>query len=377
MSRLAAAKARVVDNIATIARELAPGGYEAGGKYTPLNPTRNDRNPGSFIIWLTGPGAGSWKDYAVAGLSGKGECACGDAVDLVAYCLGLMDGARFDRRAALAWIEDRFGMKSMDPREREDIARRAREQKQRNEAASAGKEAKKRARAEKMFTDAAIGISGTKAERYLCSRSVDVAELIAAGRLEKSFRFAPRLEYWMGRDEKADEHGELHRVAGPKFPALVSAMRGADGALRAVHLTFLAPDGSAKAPVLKPKLMWPSTDGALIRVATGFSGKSPEEAAAAGLKGPVVLTEGIEDALSIAVADPRVRVWAAGSLPGLLSVYDHDCVSGWAVCRDRDWGKPQAAELFNRAIARLEATRKPVTVLEPTSGKDVNDMMGS
>jgi hypothetical protein len=54
-------------------------------------------------------------------------------------------------------------------------------------------------------------------------------------------------------------------------------------------------------------------------------------------------------------------------------VHDHACVSSWIVAKDNDWGKPQAAALFTRAIERLQGFRKPVKVIASQLGKDFND----
>lgn len=361
MTRFAAAKAVLLQNLEPVARELAPGGSVQGGVYVPRNPTRADKSPGSFLIWLRGQAAGAWTDHAT------GEK--GDAIDLVAYLLGMPWGPGSDRRPAVEWIEDRFGVRAMDPVKRRELAERAKATKARVESEQASKDARKRSGAAKMYHDARKELRGTEAEIYLATRGITLRDLVdrPRGALEPSMRFAPRLEWWLGRDR---ETGEL----GPEFPAIVTKMSAPCGKLQAVHCTFLNLAGDGKAPVVKPKLMWPSTRGAVMRVGLGASNMTPEEAAAAGKRGLCVLTEGLEDALTFVAADERLRVWAAGSLPGLLEVPDHECVSGWLVARDRDWGKPQAAALFEAALARLRETGKPVTELEPTSGKDFNDM---
>lgn len=41
-----------------------------GGVVMPLNPRRNDRKPGSFVIWTEGDGAGAFRDYAIEGVQG-------------------------------------------------------------------------------------------------------------------------------------------------------------------------------------------------------------------------------------------------------------------------------------------------------------------
>jgi hypothetical protein len=152
-------------------------------------------------------------------------------------------------------------------------------------------------------------------------------------------------------------------------------MVDARGTIGACHMTFLAANGEGKAPVEQPKLMWPETAGLVIRISNGATGLSGSEAAEAGVSGLVGLTEGIEDALSAALATPELRMWAAGSLSGLLHVPDHPCAAGWIIFKDNDWGKAEAQALFDRAVARIKSFRKPVEVVSLPAdwGKDVND----
>ncbi len=75
----------------------APGGVVRGSEYIVLNPTRDDRRPGSFSINLR---TGRWADFAVgdrggdvislaAYLSGKGQA---EAARALAAMLGLPHG---------------------------------------------------------------------------------------------------------------------------------------------------------------------------------------------------------------------------------------------------------------------------------------------
>ena len=57
---------------------LLPGGKIDGHEFIALNPSRNDKRPGSFKIRLRGARAGRWSDFATGD---KG----GDPVSLVAY----------------------------------------------------------------------------------------------------------------------------------------------------------------------------------------------------------------------------------------------------------------------------------------------------
>lgn len=314
-----------------------------------LNPNRNDRNVGSFVIWLQGEAPGCWKDYATGDQ--------GDVLDLITFV------NRCDRKQALAWAEDFCGVRGMTPEQRRQAADAARDRETRR-AADLEKQARQnRLRALKLFYASAETIRGTAAETYLAGRGID---LDRAKYIKHTFRFNPAAEYWLGR-QIGDDGKTI--AAGPRFPALVSAMADEAGRICACHLTFLQPDGSGKAPVEKPKLMWPTTKGLVIRVSRGDVNED------AGEQSVIALTEGIEDAFSIVMARPDLRVWAAGSLSGYLTVPDHERVRGYLMFRDNDWDKPEAVALFERAERRIRAFGKPVQVLTVAKGKDVNELL--
>lgn len=363
-SRFAIAKQKILDDlenvIAAVMGANAHRRHMKGGGWNVTNPYRAQAKPDQMYIWLRGGRRGAWKDFV------SGEK--GDAIDLVAYCLeGIVHAD--SRMRAVEWVEDRYGIRQMDPAQKKKLADQAQASKERMERQDADRRHGNRERSRKMFFAADARILGTPVETYLAGRGV---QLVDVPNLSPAFRFQPDCEYWLG----APRDGEGNRLGrGPRFPALVSAMVSADGTLNACHLTFIAHDGRGKAPVEKAKLMWPETSGFVVRCTNGPSAMRPEDAAQAGIAGVVGLTEGIEDALSAAIAEPGLRMWAAGSLSGLLHVPDHACASGWLVFQDNDWGKPQAKKLFDRAVARLRATGKPVEVIAMPAdwGKDVND----
>ncbi|WP_336800498.1 DUF7146 domain-containing protein [Kaistia sp. MMO-174] len=350
MSRIRQAKAALLDRLEAIVRELVPGGRKNGSTYTAKNPARADRTAGSFVVWLRGPAAGGWKDYAT------GEQ--GDIIDLVALAKAT------DRKGALAWAEDRCGLRSMaeaDRRAMEAAAAQRRREAEKHDQANA---LRKIDRARKMFASGSPEILGTPVETYLASRGIPLREIKF---LEDSFRFHPSLEWWMGRRDG---------VPGPRFPAMLSQMVDGEGVPKALHVTFIAPDGRGKAPVEKPKLMWPATSGLVIRVTRGAGNRNAETAAKLGKPAACGIWEGIEDTLSVALAVPELRLWAAGSLPNYLHVPDHACVDGWILGRDNDWGKEQAQALFSRAFEHFERTGKPVTAVNATGeAKDMNDLL--
>ncbi|MEP0395810.1 MAG: toprim domain-containing protein [Nitratireductor sp.] len=360
---------RLIDRIDSLVRELAPDGRASGSYWIAKNPTRTDRHAGSFWVRIRQPAAGAWRDEA--GVRGVDE---GDVVDLVRYCLGHRDLSQ-TRAWCLRWL-------GLAPGQAMTAAERAERDRQRA-AARAAAEAEEAERRRKnargalaMWLDApklmADRYPGSLIDRYLCSRAID----LAAGLLARRRELPGALRFLASHDYRTLD-GELIAL-----PCMIALMSGPDGRARAVHRTWLQPDGSGKATLPdpkhnKPRKIWPAGwAGAVVRIAKGAGGHSPEEAARRGLSGPLVVTEGIEDALAVMLAMPERRVWAAGTLGNIAHVpVDHPAVSSVTVCRDNDWDKKQAVQSFERAIAALRRHGKPVHVARSPRGKDMNDLL--
>ncbi|MBX9708024.1 MAG: toprim domain-containing protein, partial [Caulobacteraceae bacterium] len=159
------------------------------------------------------------------------------------------------------------------------------------------------------------------------------------------------------------------------WPAMATAISGAGGNVTGLHLTWLQPDGRGKAPVDKPKKMRGVVVGGAIRLSKGAAKLSPEAAAQAGKTGPLIITEGIEDALTAAIARPDDRVWAAGSLSLLGELAWPDCASSVVLVADNDWLKPAAVAAFEAVEAKWRemARGRPLKVVRAEVGKDLND----
>lgn len=356
MSRFAVAKDCVLGSLETIVAELlqAKQKFRRKSLWNVRNPFRPGSKEEQMVVWLTGARRGAWKDF----VSGDK----GDAIDLVAFGLqGHVDDGT--RMTALEWIEDRFGLRSMDKGRREQLAAEARAKLKAAEATDQKRRKNSIDRARKFFFACHPTVIGTPAAAYLSARNAPIDRVPNLGR---SLRYRRDCEYWRAEGK-------------PRMPAMIAAMVDVAGKIGACHYTFLRPDGSDKAEVEKAKMMFPETSGLVIRLTNGPSGLSAEDAAAQGVRGICGLVEGIEDGLSAAIAAPDLRMWSCGSLSGFRSVPDHAAVSGWVVFKDNDWGKRQAQEQFDLAIARLKSFRKPVEVISMPAdwGKDVNDAIRS
>jgi len=202
---------------------------------------------------------------------------------------------------------------------------------------------------------------GCPGARYLEARGIDFGLL---GRLPRAIHFSPR-ETWHGPDEQ--EH---------VGPALLSGMTLVDGTFASLHRIWIDPEREGeKADLDPPRKMWPDSQGAAIRLWRGFHHLSETDAIARGVKMPLVICEGVEDGLSIAMMTPEHRVHAAGSLPGLWSYDPPACASELIVAADNDWDKPQAQALLKRSLERLTGKGWRVRVARSPEGKDFNDIL--
>lgn len=357
MSRFSVAKDKVLDDLEGIVAELlrANRKYMRSGLWNVANPYRPKSKPEQMVVWLKGARRGGWKDFV------SGET--GDAIDLVAYGLSGIVSAD-SRMVAVAWVEDRYGLKTMDPKMRAQMTAEGQARRVAAEAKDIERRETSIGRARKFFFSCS-DILGTPADLYLQGRNVDLSTLPHIGR---SLRFRADCEYWM-IDGK------------PKHPAMVSAMVDVTGRIGACHYTFLQRDGAtwSKLDVKRPKLMYPETGGLAIRLTNGASGLSAEEAALQGIAGPCGIVEGIEDGLTGGAAYPDLRMWSVGSLGGFASLPDHAAISSYIIFKDNDWGKRQAQKQFAKGVAHIKSFGKPVEVVSMPAdwGKDVNDAIRS
>lgn len=323
------------------------------GLVTPRNPTRTDRHPGSFVIWTNADAAGAWKEYA----TGEG----GDVYKLILYLGGLRDwiDAYWWALEFLGW-----GRGVVRTATQDQAARELRERERKAAEARQGAELDKQVKAMRAFWLASSSeIRDTPVWSYLTqARGLPMDQLLKP---PGALRFRPALDHF------DKETGEI-----TAWPAMVSAMSHWNGGeVRAIHRTWLAPDGLGKAPLDKSKKMKGPADGCAVRVWKGAGALSPERAAKDGVRGPLVITEGIEDAITAAIAQPDYRVWAAGSLSLLGKLGWPECASAVVLVADNDWDKPQALAAFEKVLAYWQgmAAGRPLKVVRAQTGKDLND----
>lgn len=181
-------------------------------------------------------------------------------------------------------------------------------------------------------------IGGTLAETYLRRRGITA--LHGTGNL----RFHPRCYY------RPDEHSPTEQ-----WPAMIAAVTDRSAKITGAHRTWLAPDGSDKAPIdTQRKAM-----GDLLGHAVRFGVTS--DVMAAG--------EGIETVLSLRQALPDMAMAAALSAAHLAAIQFPDALRRFYIVRDND---PAGNGARDSLIERANAVGIEAIVLSPILG-DFNE----
>jgi putative DNA primase/helicase len=181
--------------------------------------------------------------------------------------------------------------------------------------------------------DASRPIHETFAMKYLTSRGITCA-------LPETLRF----------------HSELrHGPTGKRFPALVARIDGTQGF--AVHRTYLAPDGSSKAPVTPDKMMLGPAHGGAVRLGA--------------MDDALMIGEGIETCLS-ACQVLGVPAWAALSTSGMRALVLPERIRDVIILADGDDAGESAALGCARFWAR--GSRR-IRIARPPRGLDFNDLL--
>ncbi len=275
------------------------------GRYWTVGDVRN--TPGrSMFVRLSGPdsgpgAAGRWTDAASA--------EHGDLLDVIRESCGLMqfrevaDEAR--RFLSLPRAEPTAAPLPPAPQGSPEAARR--------------------------LWAMAKPLAGTLAETYLHARGIN--DLRGC----ETLRFHPRCWY------RPEEHAPTET-----WPAMIAAVTDLSGAITGVHRTWLARDGSAKAPIDTPRRAMGGLLGHAVRFGTAG------DVLAAG--------EGIETMLSLLCALPAMPMAAALSASHLAVLEFPSALRRLYIARDGDTaGDIAAAALTERA----EAAGVEALVLSP------------
>jgi hypothetical protein len=162
-------------------------------------------------------------------------------------------------------------------------------------------------------------------------------------------------------------HLGLRRPSGHVGPALVALVTDAvTGEPLTLHRTWIRPDGT-KAPVAKPRLLWPGLPkaGGVVRL-------WPDEEVTLGL----AVAEGLETALTAAAGfGPAWACLDAANLAGFPMLDGIECLTVVADNDPPDRKGRRAGQEAAEACARrwLEAGREVRVWCAPTEGADLND----
>jgi len=151
-----------------------------------------------------------------------------------------------------------------------------------------------------------------------------------------------------------------HRESGTAWPCMVAAVRDAGGTIRAVHRTWLRPDGTGKAPLEPVKKTLGPVAGCAVRL-------HPADDA-------LIVAEGIETALAASLLFD-LPAWACLSAGGLESVALPERIASVLIAADNDAnhvGQRAAETLARRLTGELRSVR---IAMPDTPGCDFNDVL--
>lgn len=342
-----AIRAGLIERIDRLVPELYPAARRDGAEWVLGNV--HGAAGTSLSIRRTGAKAGWWMDFG-------NRVDHGDLLTLIACAV--CDG---DVKAAVPWAVKWLGYGGMTPAEAAQRERAAAAANARRDRERAADTVAQRKRAVGHW-HSAVPIPGTPADLYLLGRGIDIRALAKA---PGSLRF---------KAMRCPETSTPERpVMRPCMLALV--VNGISREPVAIHRTFLDvhPDGRVtKAAMSQAKRALGEYSGAFIPLTRGGSGKSLRHAPQGE---PLVLSEGIEDGLSVALAMPGRRVGAALSLSNIGEVVVPAAIGGFYVAGQNDTN-PTARQALARVRARLdERGIQALAAFPPAGVKDWNDWL--
>jgi hypothetical protein len=321
-----------------LAAELLPHGRQHGAEWRCGDLAGE---PGQSLgVHLRGAKAGWWKDFA----SGQG----GDPLDLIAEVM-----FRGDRAPAVRWAKGWLGLESMDPATLAKARKAAQRIAVEAERQQQVDRARKQRAARGLWLSARPVQAGDLVARYLDQRGISLARL---GRVPGALRCADSV---------------LISETAAMGPAMLAAVLDGAGAQIATHRTFLDPATATKAALTAPKKVLGEFSGGYIPIWKGAD-RSPLHQLPSGRR--VIVAEGIEDALSVALALPAERIIAAVSLANIALLPLRPGTGPVLIAGQHDAPGSPAAALTDSVMARLRARGFTVgRALPPAGCKDWND----
>lgn len=328
----------------TICRKILPGGVKAGPHWQ-CGSLAGEKGQ-SLKVMLRGRQPGNWRDFS----AGEG----GDILDLIARAL-----YAGDKRMALTWAKDFLGLDKADPDELRAAQQRIEVERKRAAEADQRDAEKKRSYCWQVWgVEGVKDLAGTPVEAYLAGRGIDLAACPSTGSLR-----------W---------HRDLpHGPSRQRLNAMVAAVVTPEGKFSGIHRTYLELRGGRWLKAFPQnqrlaKMGLGRWGGGYVSISKGASGKSLAEAPEGD---HAILTEGIEDALCLAIEVPEARVLACLSLGNIGKIRLPPQIGRVTIFGDNDEGDGERAQLA-RAAQEQADRHKDVRIARPPAGfKDANDYL--
>jgi hypothetical protein len=326
---------RLREHTAAVAIRLLPNGHREGQLWR-AGSTAGDSGQ-SLAVYCSGPKRGKWDDWST------GER--GDLLDLIEAS---PNGCGGDRLRALRWAHDFLRAPAWAPTSA-SAARFAREPTEEDKGSWRDR-----------WREAKPLVPGDLVWRYLAGRGIDLARLPAI----------PTLRF---------HHGLWHKC-GRRFPAMVAAIVGPDGArLSAIHRTWLTvKDGAVvKIPIKPSKMSLGPVWGGCIPLTQGPSGRLWRDPAPGEVVG---ISEGLENGLTMATRGTMGKSWrilCGVSLSFLPSTVLPSAIAEVVLILDNDPPDPKRDALVMRAQKHFQELGKKVSTVrvKDRAIKDVNELV--
>lgn len=320
-------------------------------EFVAYNPTRADKHLGSFRVCIRGAKQGIWAEFA------SGER--GDPLDLINYCIFYNST---NKHEAIEWAKQFLGVASGHRGELEKVKQRAEEQKEKAEEEQKRENELFRRRAQKIYLDANSYIKGTPAELYFNARGIDFSVL---KRYPKAIRFEKNCYY--ERDKRTGETIYM--------PAIVAAVNNEAGEFVAVHRTYL--ENINGIWHRKNKKVLGAFAGSAIHLWRGKTRLPVSKLAEAKdldeIDRTLIICEGIEDGLSIAMACPEYRIWTALSVSNMKNVHIPKPIDTVIIAGDNDGEEHIATIYAEQAAQAFQQQGLTVLIARPENAHDFND----
>lgn len=304
---------RLLTDLLFYARSWVPSGKVVGCNYIALNPRRADRRLGSFCLNLK---EGFWSDFAT-------EDRGGDPVSYFAYVNGL---SQFEAGKILS-SSTGVGVRKNTLANLTKVFK------------SPEVTIEKNGYCQKIWRETRPA-AGALVERYLTMRGI-------SGSIPESIRFHPSL---------------YHMPSKQNHPCMISAIvRWPGKILIGVHRTYLDLLTGTKALIEPNKMMLGKVCGGAVRLSH--------------LSDVLIVSEGIETALSILQVRPEATVWAALSAGGIKSLLLPNLPFAKTIIIAADHDSVGIKAAVHAAALWVSEGRIVKIALPTKKGEDFNDML--